>query len=133
MAHPTATTPRPLDLILVVDDEPALRSALRMIVEREGDQVVMAADGAEAIPTVHKRHPAVLLVDLHRPEIDGWQAYEQIRALAPALPVIFMSATTHAERKARAHQAAGAVPTPFAVDQVLETVARFLPKPAAAR
>ena len=74
--------------------------------------------------------PRVVLLDLCMPGLDGWQTHARLQQLAPALPVVFMSAGERVRQEAAVHQADEALAKPFAVDGALETVARFIPKPA---
>jgi hypothetical protein len=53
-----------------------------------------------------------------------------LHALLPEVPVVFMSSRDRVWRAAAEHHAAGALPKPFDVDLVLDTVARFIPAPA---
>ena len=78
--------------VLVVDDEPGIRSAIRMILELEGYQVLTAGTGEEALGQVARTPPRVVLLDLTMPGLDGWQTHARLKDVAPALPVVFMSA-----------------------------------------
>jgi two-component system response regulator MprA len=129
---PVADAPTASATVLVVDDEPALCQALRMILELEGHRVRTAPDGVAALAAATQEPPAVVLLDLVMPQMDGYQTEAALHALLPAVPVIFMSTRDRVWQAAADHPAAGALPKPFDVDLVLDTVARFLP-PAAPR
>jgi DNA-binding response OmpR family regulator len=116
--------------VLVVDDEPALCQALRMILELEGHCVRTAPDGVTALAEAAREPPAVVLLDLVMPRMDGYQTEAALRALHPEVPVVFMSTRDRVSQASAAHQVAGALPKPFDVDLVLDTVARFIPAPA---
>ena len=116
--------------VLVVDDEPAIRSVLRLILLAEGYDVVAAASGEEALACLAQQSPAVVLLDLRLPGMSGWQLHDQLRQAAPQLPVVYMTAGRHVQQEASSHQAAGYLAKPFDVDSVVDTVARFLPHPA---
>lgn len=62
--------------VLVVDDEPLIRSGLRAIIDAEPDLSVVAeaADGAEVVPIVRRTNPDVVLMDVRMPAVDGIQA-----------------------------------------------------------
>lgn len=66
-------------LILVVDDDQHGREGLVEFLVVCGYRVIQAADGAEALAKVELRHPAVVLLDLALPRIDGWQVAQTIR------------------------------------------------------
>lgn len=127
---PVADAPAASATVLVVDDEPALRKALQMILELEGHRVRTAADGPTALVEATREPPAVVLLDLVMPGMDGFQIQAALQAQLPAVPVVFMTANDRVWRAAEAHHAAGALPKPFDVDLVLDTVARFIPAPA---
>jgi CheY-like chemotaxis protein len=116
--------------VLVVDDEPALCKAVRMILELEGYRVATVTSGPEALERASSERPALVLLDLNMPGMDGWQTQAALHAQAPELPIVFMTAANRVWREASDHHAAGALPKPFDVDGVLDTVARFIPSPA---
>ena len=88
--HPRAEPVLPC--ILVVEDEPVIRELMAILLEEEGYTVVQAADGLEALETV-ARHPVdLVLSDVKMPRLDGAALAHQLRAQAPPLPVILMSA-----------------------------------------
>jgi two-component system OmpR family response regulator len=116
--------------VLVVDDEPALRQVLRMILELEGHRVRTAPDGVSALAEATREPPAVVLLDLVMPRMDGLEVHAALHAMHPEVPIVFMSTQDRVWQAAEAHQAAGALPKPFDVDLVLDTVARFIPAPA---
>jgi hypothetical protein len=79
--------------VLVVEDDVALRSALRSVLEEEGFTVFEAADGTRAIAQVDKLAPDVVVLDLHMPGLDGYGVLRQIRARpsTATLPVLVRS------------------------------------------
>ncbi len=125
--HPDPTMP---PSVLVVDDDRALCTALRMILELAGYRVATATSGRAALAQAAADPPAVVLLDLHMPGMDGYQTQTALQAQLPAVPVVFMTARDRVWQEAAAHHAAGALPKPFDVDLVLDTVARFIPAPA---
>ena len=77
--------------ILVVDDEAAIRDALRMILEYEGYRVLEASSGEDALSILSRSHPDAVLLDIRMKGISGLEALERIRALHPGLPVLMVS------------------------------------------
>ena len=80
--------------ILVVDDEEDLRSLLKVNLEREGFEVVLAANGAEALALVEAHRPRLVVLDLMLPDHPGTEVCRRIRA-NPALagtPIIMLTA-----------------------------------------
>ena len=81
--------------ILIVDDEPAVREVLIGYFEHQygprGYTVETAADGAEALASVRRRRPALILLDIEMPGMDGVQALRGVRAIDPGIPVIMVT------------------------------------------
>ncbi|MFN8594411.1 MAG: response regulator [Thermomicrobiales bacterium] len=80
--------------ILVVDDEPLIRDALVDILRDEGYTVVTADDGRAALEMIQQEAPALVLMDVMMPRMDGRAAFQEMQAHADhgRLPVILMSA-----------------------------------------
>ncbi len=114
--------------VLVVDDDPAIRRAVGMMLEDEGYDVATAANGREALDQITRSLPSVVLLDLQMPEMDGWQLQRRLRELNLDVPVVFMTAGYRARAEAERHQAAGFLAKPFDMDDLLTTVARFAPQ-----
>ena len=81
------------ETILVVDDEANIRDLARLYLEQEGYQVVTANDGRQALDTVQQTVPALMVLDLMLPEMDGWEVCRQIRAKS-SLPILMLTART---------------------------------------
>ncbi len=66
--------------VVIVDDQPLVRSGLRIILDGEDDIEVVgeAGDGAAAVPLIRERHPDVVLLDVQMPGADGLEAMQQI-------------------------------------------------------
>ncbi len=82
------------ETILVVDDEPNIIELARMYLEQEGFRVQSASDGAKALEMIACQPPAVMVLDLMLPEVDGWDVCRRVRAgsAAPDLPIIMLTA-----------------------------------------
>ena len=78
-------------LILVTDDDPQIREILRVYLEKEGFQVEEAEDGADAILKVQALQPALLLLDIMMPVLDGIEVCKQVRKITN-MPVIMLTA-----------------------------------------
>ena len=81
----------PKETILVVDDEANIIALAKMYLEKEGYQVATAADGAEALRKKDEINPALIVLDLMLPEVDGWEVCRRIRANSD-LPIIMLTA-----------------------------------------
>lgn len=84
------------DLILIVDDEQAVRQDLRHLIESCGWRVVEASDGLEALEVVAQQVPGLAIVDLDMPNMDGFALIEKFRQMPETehLPIIVLSALT---------------------------------------
>jgi two-component system response regulator MprA len=78
--------------ILVVDDEPAVREALRRALSVEGYSVELAENGAEALRKVGPVDPDVVVLDVLMPEVDGLAACRRLRAEGNHVPVLMLTA-----------------------------------------
>jgi len=80
--------------ILVVEDNEPSRDALARRLERRGYEVVVAADGLEAVVAGRLVKPDLILMDLGLPGIDGWEATRQLKAndTTRDIPIIVLSA-----------------------------------------
>jgi two-component system response regulator MprA len=78
--------------VLVVDDEPAIRGALRRALALEGYHVDLAADGAEAMRRLAAQPPDAMILDLLMPEIDGLELCRRIRHAGNETPVLVLTA-----------------------------------------
>jgi DNA-binding response OmpR family regulator len=79
------------ETILVVDDEPHIVELAKLYLENEGYQVVSASDGAQALDRIETERPALVILDLMLPQIDGWEVCRQLRAKS-SLPLIMLTA-----------------------------------------
>ena len=113
-------TPGPL---LIIDDEVGVRESLRMIFGK--DFRFLEADSVDAaLPQVQEAKPAVVLLDLLMPKIDGMEALKQIKALHPRCEVIMLTAVSskHAAAEALEAGAFDFVAKPFDVVDIRRKV-----------
>ena len=99
----TRTKPR----ILIAEDNDENRQALRLLLKLTGYECLEAADGRTAVELALRERPALVLMDLSLPELDGLQAVRELRAAGVGIPVIIVSAYDDPETKQQA-RAAGA-------------------------
>lgn len=89
--------------ILLVEDNEMNRDMLSRRLTRKGFEVVMALDGAESLEAAQAQAPALILMDMNLPVIDGWEATRRLKADAAtaAIPVIGLTAHAMAEDRDR--------------------------------
>ncbi|MFJ2360476.1 SpoIIE family protein phosphatase [Pseudomonas fluorescens] len=95
--------------ILIAEDSAADRLLLSTIVRRQGHEVLTAANGAEAVEVFRRQQPHLVLMDAMMPVMDGFEAAQQIKALAgeTLVPIIFLTSLTESEALARCLEAGG--------------------------
>ncbi|MCC7360363.1 MAG: response regulator transcription factor [Anaerolineales bacterium] len=81
----------PGELILLVDDEPNIVELARLYLEREGFRVAAVGDGRAALERAAKDEPALMVLDLMLPVLDGYEVCKQVRARSE-LPIIMLTA-----------------------------------------
>ncbi len=77
--------------VLLVDDEQHIIDLARMYLEQDGYTVISAMDGAHALERIFDDDPALVVLDLMLPEIDGWEVCKQVRARSD-VPIIMVTA-----------------------------------------
>ncbi len=77
--------------ILVVDDEEAIRTSLRSILEDEGYEVEVAANGVEALKVYGTNPPDLMILDIWMPEMDGLETLRRVKEFAPTRQVMMIS------------------------------------------
>ena len=113
--------------VLIIDDEPDIRSLVEMILEGAGHQVIEAGDGREGLEKLESERPDVVLLDLRMPVIDGWEFMRRAREadLIKSTRVIGVSAHASPDSIKEAKEAGchGYVSKPFAMDDLVTEVA----------
>ncbi len=101
------TTLSPKTQALVADDEKTARLFLRKILEREGCNVIEAADGAQAVAAFEATHPDIILLDCMMPVMDGFNACARIRSLPRGdhVPILMITALADEASIGTAYQA----------------------------
>ncbi len=79
-------------LILVVDDEPNIIQLARLYLEREGYRVHAVGDGRAALQAVESLEPALVVLDLMLPELDGFEVCRRLRAADNPIPILMVTA-----------------------------------------
>lgn len=81
------------DLILIVDDEDNIIELGRLYLENEGYRVEPAGDGLQALEKFERLNPALIVLDLMLPQLNGWEVCKKIRATSE-VPIIMLTART---------------------------------------
>ncbi|WP_242343226.1 response regulator [Anaeromyxobacter terrae] len=113
-------------LVLVVDDDPDILDAICDILEGEGYRVARARHGVEALERVEAEKPAIILLDLMMPVMDGLAFAQALRERPgkAGIPIVVISADGNPQRAASVG-AAGYLAKPFDIDALLAQVAQM--------
>lgn len=118
-------------LILVVEDEAGLQDLIRLWLGRNGYECRTAGSGREALRLFYALHPALVLLDLALPEMDGWQVCERIREVSQ-VPIIMLTARGEEPAKVRGLQmgADDYLTKPFGFPELLARIEAVLRRAA---
>ena len=119
--------------ILVVDDEQAVRESLRRSLKFNGYDVMLAADGVEAVEMVHRENPGLLILDVMMPNMDGLEVCRTLRSEGWDRPILVLTARDGVSDRV-AGLDAGAddyLPKPFALEELLARVRSLVRRAAA--
>jgi CheY-like chemotaxis protein len=109
--------------VLVVDDDPDLRELMRLLLEGAGYRVETARDGREALERVFAHAPALVLLDMKMPGMNGWQFARTLRQTHNRrIPIVVVTAGDDARRTAEEVGAEAYLGKPFELDDVLKVV-----------
>jgi two-component system response regulator AtoC len=106
--------------ILVADDEPNLRRVLTAILRRDGHDVALATDGAEALEVMGAGDVDVVITDLRMPKVDGMDVLRHASKHSPHVPVIMITAYGSVGQAVEAIKAGAFdyIEKPFEQDQI---------------
>jgi CheY-like chemotaxis protein/nitrogen-specific signal transduction histidine kinase len=103
--------------ILVIEDSPDIRALMRMLLQSEGYEVVMAGDGQTGVEAARKERPDLILMDLSLPVLSGWEATREIKADPEIAAIPILAVTAHAmhgdRERALAAGCDGFIPKPI--------------------
>ena len=117
--------------ILVIEDEAEMIDLTRIVLEREGYEVIGAVGGSRGLELVKSEKPDLILLDLMMPDIGGWEVYRQMKAdeeLAD-IPVVVVTAKAQSIDKVLGLQVAKVddyITKPFGPKELLASINRIL-------
>lgn len=81
-----------MERLLIIEDEPAMRTALRDCLESEGYRVLTASDGESGLERALREKPDLILLDIMMPRLDGFALCAELRRLGQKMPVLMLTA-----------------------------------------
>ena len=127
MGDPAAAGGKQSVTVLVADDNDVAQRLCRRVLEKAGYNVLIAVDGLQAVEVALSQHPAMILMDVAMPGIDGIEAMRRIKAAIPDQPIVIASAHSMASDRER-FLAAGAddiLSKPFRLADLVAIVAKL--------
>jgi len=120
--------------VLIVDDEPEIRTSLRGILAEEGLRVLEAKDGRQALEIIERENPELVILDIWMPEIDGLQVLQELKDSPGSPAVVMISGHGNIETAVKATKlgAFDFIEKPFSLDALLGVVNRALDHQASA-
>ncbi|MBI4687748.1 MAG: sigma-54-dependent Fis family transcriptional regulator [Nitrospirae bacterium] len=117
-----------MDKILVVDDERGVCHSFKKVLGKQGYDVVTASSGEEALEKVKVASPALVIMDVMMPGMDGLEALKKLKAEYPSLPVVMMTAYSTSDRAITAmkYGAYDYLSKPFDNSQMISLVEKAL-------
>jgi DNA-binding response OmpR family regulator len=116
--------------ILVVDDHPQIVRLLQRVLETDGHEIITAADGEKALQCIRLEQPALVLLDVMLPKLDGHQVLTEMKAdpSSRQIPVILLSGMDQVTDVTRGLQLGAdcCVSKPFRPAEILSLARRFL-------
>jgi len=117
------------DLILIVDDNPGIRSLLKELLTSKGYRVEVAQNGEEAIEKFHQCGPSAVLLDSMMPGMNGLMVAEKLKSSSPKLPIIMISSYSEKENAKKAQQKgllSYYMTKPFDIHEIIESLHNIL-------
>jgi CheY-like chemotaxis protein len=108
--------------ILVIDDDPSILATVSEILEEEGYSVVTATNGLEGLRAIERLRPAVILLDMRMPVLDGWGFARKLKERGIKLPILVITAAQDAGRWATEVGANGYLAKPFDLLELVTAV-----------
>jgi CheY-like chemotaxis protein len=117
----------PARSVLVVEDDTDLRELAALVLESSGYQVLLAANGREALRQVEQGLPDLVLLDMKMPVMNGWEFARQLRErFDDRPPIVVMTAAEAAAERAAEIAAEGYLSKPYDITALVATVAAHL-------
>lgn len=116
--------------VLIVDDDPDMIEVIELVLHDAGYATRGALNGRQALDAVAAAMPALIVLDMLMPVMDGWQFAREFHArYGPHTPIVVATAAEHVDTRGGEIGAADVLPKPFEVSDLLRVVARHVQTP----
>ena len=114
--------------ILYVEDELSLGKIVKESLQRRGFDVTMESDGAKVLPLFRQLNPTVCVLDVMLPNKDGFELAEEIRAIDPQVPILFLTAKTQTADLVKGFTLGGNdyIRKPFSMEELIVRIDNIL-------
>src|ERR1035441_4875889 len=112
--------------ILVVDDDPSVRTMLKRVLAKKGYRVRSAADGATALQVADTTPPDLVVLDIKLSNENGWDVFRRLTLKWPSLPVVIITARPNQLFTALAAGVGALLEKPLHIPKMLQTISRLL-------
>jgi two-component system, OmpR family, response regulator len=117
--------------VLVVDDDTDMAEVIMLVLSEAGYPTRSAANGLQALEAAKAKKPALVLLDMLMPVMDGWECARELRHLyGHSLPIVVVTAAEHVEARGDEIDAEDVLPKPFEMTELLRVVGRYVHQPA---
>jgi CheY-like chemotaxis protein len=116
--------------VLIVDDDLDMIEVMELVLHDAGYKTRSALNGQQALDAVAVEMPALIVLDMLMPVMNGWQFAQAFRArYGGAVPIVVATAAEHVERRRNGLDVTDVLPKPFEVSDLLRLVARHVQLP----
>lgn len=117
-----------MERILIIEDEPPMRTALHDVLAGEGYRVLAAADGVSGLSRALKEKPDLVLLDIMMPKLDGFALCAELRRLSNSVPILMLTAKGQIEDRVTGLDAGADdyLVKPFSTEELLARVRALL-------
>jgi DNA-binding response OmpR family regulator len=118
----------PYNDVLIVDDDADMLEVLELVLREAGYATRTARNGQQALDVIALGMPALIVLDMLMPVMNGWQFAHEFRArYGDQVPIVVATAAEHVRARSDGMNAADVLPKPFAVADLLRVVGRHFP------
>ncbi|MBX3468418.1 MAG: response regulator [Planctomycetes bacterium] len=114
--------------LLLVEDEVIVREVLEQVLTDEGYEVLTAGDGRQALERLQQERPALMLLDLMMPIMDGHEVLAWLRRRAPDLPVVITTGMQVSRSMLRGANVVQVMRKPLSLEALLQAVDMHVPR-----